>query len=83
MGAFGEEYCIAYECLLSQSFSSVLSVFKCNSIMVCSNKMLNGEMSFKNDTEKIVLLKVKGLIHIDKIRTKKVAYIYHPPPVIL
>ena len=32
--------------------------------------MLNGEMSFKKDTEKIVLLKVKGLIHIVKFRTK-------------
>ena len=28
-------------------------------------------MSFKKDTEKIVLLKVKGLIHIVKFRTKK------------
>ena len=39
--------------------------------MVCLKKMLNGEMLFKKDTEKIVLLKVKGLIHIVKIRTKK------------
>ena len=31
--------------------------------MVCLKKMLNGEMSFKKDIEKIVLLKVKGLIH--------------------
>ena len=40
-------------------------------------------MLFKKDTEKIVLLKVKGLIHIVKIRTKKIAYFYHPPTVIL
>ena len=34
--------------------------------MVCLKKMLNGEMSFKKDTETIVLLKVEGLIHIKK-----------------
>ena len=34
-------------------------------------KMFNGEMSFKKDTEKIVLIKVKDLIHIVKFRTKK------------
>ena len=51
---------------LSQSVSSVLSSFKCSSIMVCLKKMLNGEMSFKKDTETIVLLKVEGLIHIKK-----------------
>ena len=39
--------------------------------MMYLKKMLNGEMSFKKDTEKIVLLKVKGLIHIVKFRTKK------------
>ena len=39
--------------------------------MVCLKKILNGEMSFKKDTEKIVLLKVKGLIHIVKFRTSK------------
>ena len=50
--------------------------------MMYLKKMLNGEMSFKKDTEKIVLLKVKGLIHIVKIRTKKIAYFYHPSPVI-
>ena len=51
--------------------------------MVYLKKMLNGEMSFKKDTEKIVLLKVKVLIHIVKIRTKKIAHFYHPLTVIL
>ena len=51
--------------------------------MVCLKKFLNGEMPFKKDTEKIVLLKMKGLIHIVKFRTKKIAYFYHPPRVIL
>ena len=71
-GAFGKEY-LLYECLLSQSvICSILSSFKCSSIMVCLKKMLNGEMSFKKDTEKIVLLKVKDLIHIVKFRNKKI-----------
>ena len=48
------------------------------------NVKWRNNMSFKKDTEKIVLLKVKGLIHIVKFRTKKkFAYFYHPPPVIL
>ena len=42
--------------------------------MICLKKMFNGEligMSFKKETEKIVLLEMKGLIHIDvKFRTK-------------
>ena len=71
-GAFGKEY-LLYECLLSQSvICSILSSFKCSSIMVCLEKMLNGEMSFKKDTEKIVLLKVKDFIHIVKFRNKKI-----------
>ena len=45
--------------------------------MVCLKKMLNGEMLFKKDTEKIVLLKVKALIHIVKIRNKKNIFIIH------
>ena len=44
--------------------------------------MLNVEMSFKKDTETIVLLKVEGLMHIVKFRTKKIAYFFHLPPVI-
>ena len=32
-------------------------------------KMLNGEMSLKKDTEKIMLLKVKDLMHIANFRT--------------
>ena len=40
--------------------------------MVCLKKILNGEMSFKKDTEKIVLLKVKDLIHIANFRNKKI-----------
>ena len=39
--------------------------------MACLKKMLNGEMSFKKDTETIVLLKVERLIHIVKFKTKK------------
>ena len=35
-------------------------------------------MSFKKETEKIVLLQVKGRIHIIvKFRTKNIAYFYH------
>ena len=63
--------------------SSGLSSLKSSSIMVCLKKILNGEMSFKKDTEKIVLLKMKGLIHIVKFKTKKIAYFYHPPAVTL
>ena len=40
--------------------------FKCTPMMICLKKMFNGEllgMSFKKETEKIVLLQVKGLIH--------------------
>ena len=80
MGAFGKEY---HLWMFDELVSSVLSSLKSSSIMVCLKKILNGEMSFKKDTEKIVLLKVKGLIHIVKFRTKKIAYFYHPPPVIL
>ena len=40
-------------------------------IMVCLKKIINAEMSFRKDTEKIVLLKVKGMIHIVKFRTRK------------
>ena len=47
------------------------------------NVKWRNNMSFKRDAEKIVLLKVKGLIHIVKFRTKKTAYFYHTPPVIL
>ena len=54
----------------SAVFYQVLKI-KCSSIMVCLKKMLNGELLLKKDTEKIVLLKVKGLIHIVKIRSKK------------
>ena len=50
-------------------------------IMVFLKKIINAEMSFRKDTEKIVLLKVEGLIHIDKFRTKKIAYFYHLLPV--
>ena len=57
--------------MFDELVSSVLSSLKSSSIMVCLKKILNGEMSFKKDTEKIVLLKVKGLIHIVKFRTKK------------
>ena len=64
-------------------YLAIYQVLKSSSIMVCLKKILNGEMSFKKDAEKIVLLKVKGLIHIVKFRTKKIAYFYHLPPVIL
>ena len=64
---------ITHEFLLSQLLG-VLSSFKCTPMMICLKKMFNGEligMSFKKETEKIVLLEVKGLIHIDvKFRTK-------------
>ena len=43
--------------------------------MVCLNKMFNAEIifHFKKETEKIVLLQIKGLIQItDKLRTKKI-----------
>ena len=49
--------------------------------MVFLKKIINAEMSFRKDTEKIVLLKVEGLIHIAKFRTKKIAYFYHLLPV--
>ena len=75
MGAFGKEYHLWMFAELSQSVSSVLSSFKCSSIMVCLKKMLNGEMSFKKDTEKIVLLKVKVLINIVMFRSKKKLHI--------
>ena len=35
------------------------------------NAKWRNNMSFKKDTGKIVLLKVKGLVHIVKLRTKK------------
>ena len=47
------------------------------------NVKWRNNMSFKKDAEKIVLLKLKGLIHNVKFRTKKIAYFYHPPSVIL
>ena len=68
MGAFGKEY---HLWMFDELVSSVLSSLKRSSIMVCLKKTLNGEMSLKKDTEKIVLLKVKGLINIVKFRTKK------------
>ena len=38
------------------------------------------DMSFKKETENMVFLQVKDLIHIIvKFRTKKFAYFYHPP----
>ena len=43
--------------------------------LVYLKKMLNGDISFKKDTEKIMLLKVKGLIHIVKFRTKNKLHI--------
>ena len=43
--------------------------------MVCSKKMLNGEMSFKKDTKKIVLLKVKGASYtLSKLGLKKLHF---------
>ena len=57
---------ITHECLLSQLLS-VLSSFKCSPMMICLKKMF----SVEKETEKIVLLQVKGLIHIVvKFRTK-------------
>ena len=47
------------------------------------NVKWRSNMSFKKDAEKIVLLKLKGLIHNVKFRTKEIAYFYHPPSVIL
>ena len=44
--------------------------------MVCFKKMFNGEIifHFKKETEKIVLLQMKGLIQItDKFRTEKIS----------
>ena len=79
MGAFGKKYHL-WMFAESQSavFYQVLKI-KCSSIMVCLKKMLNGELLLKKDTEKIVLIKVKGLIHIVKIRTKKshISIIHH------
>ena len=41
-------------------------------------------MSFKKETENIVLLEVKGMIHIIcKFRTKNIVYSYHPPVILL
>ena len=42
-------------------------------------------MSFKKETEKIMLLQVKSLIHIIvKFRTKSIcAHFYHPPVILL
>ena len=55
----------------SQSVS-VLSSFKCRSMMVVFKKTWRDNISFKKKTEKIVLLQVKGLIQIIvKFRTDK------------
>ena len=51
--------------------------------MVCLNKILNGEISFKKDTETIVLLKVEGWYTLSSSELKKVAYFYLSQPVIL
>ena len=56
---------------VSQSVS-VLSSFKCRSMMVVLKKTWRNSISFKKETEKIVLLQVKGLIQIIlKFRTEK------------
>ena len=39
--------------------------------MACLKKMLNGEMSFKKDTETIVLLKVEGWYTLSSSGLKK------------
>ena len=85
MVAFGKEYHLWMfdELVRAVFYLAIYQVLKSSSIMVCLKKILNGEMSSKKDTEKIVLLKVKGLIHIVKFRTIKIAYFFHPPPVIL
>ena len=62
---------ITHKCLQSQSVS-VLSSFKCRSVMVVFKKTWRNNISFKKETEKIVLLQVKGLIQIIvKFRTEK------------
>ena len=61
--------------MLAESVSSVLSSFKSemqfNDGVFKENVKWRNNMSFKKDAEKIVLLKVKCLIHIVKFRTKK------------
>ena len=57
-------------CWVSQSAVFCQS-FKCSSIMACLKKMLNGEMSFKKDTETIVLLKVEGWYTLSSSGLKK------------
>ena len=65
------------ECLQRQS-ASVPSSFKCWSVIVAFKKTQRNNISFKKETEKIVLLQVKGLIKIIvKFRTEECACVYH------
>ena len=74
---------ITHEFLLSQSVS-VLSSFKCcypHWCWCCSKKTWRNNISFKKETEKIMLLQLKGLIQIIvKFRTEKniCAHFCHP-----
>ena len=62
---------ITHEYFQSQSVS-VLSSFKCRSMMIVLKKRWRNSNSFKKETEKIVLLQVKDLIQIIlKFRTEK------------
>ena len=62
---------ISHEYLQSQSVS-ILSSFKYRSVMVVFKKTWRSNISFKKETEKIVLLQMKGLIQIiAKFRTVK------------
>ena len=62
---------ITHEYFQSQSVS-VLSSFKCRSMMIVLKKTWRNSNSFKKETEKIVLLQVKDLIQIIlKFRTEK------------
>ena len=70
-GCIWEEISPMNACRQSQSVS-VLSSFKCRSVVVVFKKTWRNNISFKKKTEKIVLLQVKGLIQIIvKFRTDK------------
>ena len=70
-GCIWEGISLMNACRQSQSVS-VLSSFKYRSVMVMFKKTWRNNISFKKETEKVVLLEVKGLTQITvKFRTDK------------